>query len=104
MRLSRLFLQLLLVSLLAACATPGSRQVYPLESTGQLMDAASVNAGNDEFIRQLYDSRTWVSYKHLQADPIEVGKQAEIPIQHEEVKILGPSQEDSVRSLASSCG
>jgi putative cardiolipin synthase len=100
MRLSRLFLQLLLVSLLAACATPGSMQVYPLESTEQLMDGASVNAGNDEFIRQLLDSRTWVSYKHLQADPIEVGKQANIPIQHEEVKILGPSQEDSVRSLA----
>jgi len=100
MQLSRLFIHLLLVSLLAACATPGSRQVYPLESTGQLMDEASVNAGNDEFIRQLLDSRTWVSYKHLHEDPIELGKQAEIPVQHEEVKILGPSQEDSVRSLA----
>ena len=100
MRLSRLFLQLLLVSLLAACATPASRQVFPLESTGQLIDDASVNAGNDEFIRQLLDSRTWVSYRHLHEDPIELGKQAKIPVQHEEVKILGPSQEDSVRSLA----
>ncbi len=100
MRLSRLFLQLLIVSLLAACATPGSEQVYPLVSTEQLIDDASVNAGNDEFIRQLLDSRTWVSYKHLQADPIELGKQASIPVQQEEVKIIGTSQEESVRSLA----
>ena len=91
MRLSRLFLPLLLVSLLAACAAPSSRQTDPLESTKQLVDDASGNAGNEEYIRQLVDSRSWVSYKHLREDPIELGKQAEIPAQHEEVKIIGPS-------------
>ena len=100
MQASKPFLQLLLVSLLTACATPGSEQVYPLESTRQLIDDASVDAGNDEFIRQLLDSRTWVSYKHLHEDPIELGKQASIPVQNEEVKIIGTSQEESVRSLA----
>jgi putative cardiolipin synthase len=100
MRISRLLPLLLLVSLLAACATPGSKQVYPLESTKQLLDEASANAGNDEYIRQLLDSRSWVKYKHLHEDPIELGKRANIPVQNEEVKIIGPSQEDSLRSLA----
>jgi putative cardiolipin synthase len=100
MQTSRLLPLLLLVSLLAACATPGSKQVYPLESTAQLLDDASVNAGNDEYIRQLLDSRSWVKYKHLHEDPIEIGKRANIPVQNEEVKIIGPSQEDSLRSLA----
>ena len=100
MGLSRLFLPLLLVSLLAACAAPSSRQTDPLESTKQLVDDASGNAGNEEYIKQLVDSRSWVSYKHLREDPIELGKQANIPVQHEEVKILGPSQQDSIRSLA----
>jgi len=100
MQTSRLIALLLLVSLLAACATPGSKRVYPLESTRQLLDEASANAGNDEYIRQLLDSRSWVKYKHLQEDPIEIGKRANILVQHEEVKIIGPSQEDSLRSLA----
>ena len=100
MQASRLLPLLLLISLLAACATPGDKQVYPLESTRQLLDDASVNAGNDEYIRQLLDSRTWVKYKHLHEDPIEIGKRADIPVQNEEVKIVGPSQEDSLRSLA----
>ena len=100
MQRSKLLLLLLLVSLLAACAIPESKRVYPLESTRQLIDDASINAGNDEFIRQLLDSRTWVNYKHLHVDPIEVGKQASIPVQNEEVKIVTASQEDSVRSLA----
>jgi putative cardiolipin synthase len=100
MKASRLLPLLLLISLLAACATPGDKQVYPLESTSQLLDEASVNAGNDEYIRQLLDSRSWVKYKHLHEDPIEIGKRANIPIQNEAVKIIGPSQEDSLRSLA----
>ena len=91
---------LLLVAVTAACTTPGNIHVYPLKSTKQLRDNASVNAGNDVFIQQLLDSRTWVKYKHLQEDPIELGKQANIPIQHEEVKIIGPSKEESFRSLA----
>jgi len=99
MPLSRL-LPLLLVSLLAACATPARRLPDPLQSTEELIDHAAVNAGNRDYIRELYDSRTWVKYKYLQEDPIELGKQAEIPVQHEEVKIIGPSQEDSARSLA----
>jgi putative cardiolipin synthase len=100
MRLSRVYPLLLLVSLLAACTTPASRQTDPLQSTKQLVDDASGNAGNDEYIRQLVDSRSWVKYKYLMEDPIELGKQANIPVQHEEVKILGPSLEDSIRSLA----
>jgi hypothetical protein len=100
MSLIRHTLLLILVAVTAACTTTGDKQVYPVKSTKQLRDNASVNAGNYVFIQQLLDSRTWVKYKHLQEDPIELGKQANIPIQHEEVKIIGPSKEESFRSLA----
>jgi phosphatidylserine/phosphatidylglycerophosphate/cardiolipin synthase-like enzyme len=36
----------------------------------------------------------------LTEDPIEVGKSAKIPVQHEQVKVLGPTKEDALRSLA----
>jgi putative cardiolipin synthase len=100
MPLCRALPVILLVSVLAACATPAGKPAYPLESTKQLLDEASVNAGNEEFIRQLLDSRSWVNHKHLHEDPIEIGKRVNIQVQNEEVKILGPSQQDSVRSLA----
>ncbi len=64
------------------------------------MDNASANAGNDEFISQLYEARTWVPHKSLTEDPVEIGKNARIPIQNEGVKLLGPSEDDALRSLA----
>ena len=100
MQVSKLLTLLLLSYLLIACATPASKPVYPLQTTREMLDNSSVTAGNNEFIRQLLDSRTWVKHSQLKEDPIEAGKRADIPVQNEEVKIVGPSQEDSLRSLA----
>ena len=96
----RIFLLLPLVLLIAACAAPGTHQTHPLKSGRQLLVEASTNAGNEEYIRQLRDSRTWVPYGQLAEDPIEIGKSAKIPVHHEQVKILGPSRDDALRSLA----
>ena len=100
MKFLRIFLLLPAMLVLVACATTGADQVHPLKSTRQLLAEAGTLAGNEEFIRQLRDARTWVPYRRLTEDPIEVGKNAKIPIQHEQVKILGPSREDALRSLA----
>jgi phosphatidylserine/phosphatidylglycerophosphate/cardiolipin synthase-like enzyme len=96
----RTFLLLPLIVLIVACATPGTHQTHPLKSTRQLLADASTQAGNEEFIRQLREARTWVPHRQLTENPIEIGKNAKIPIQHEQVKILGPSREDALRSLA----
>jgi cardiolipin synthase C len=89
-----------LIIVLVACAAPGTQQIHPFKSGRQLLAEASTNAGNEEYIRQLRESRTWVPYGQLTEDPIEVGKKAKIPVQHEQVKILGPSRDDALRSLA----
>ena len=85
--------------LVVACASPGTSKIQPLSSTRQLLDDASTLAGNEEFIGQLHAARTWVPHGQLTEDPIEIGKNAKIPVQHEEVKILGPTREDALRSL-----
>ena len=89
-----------LIMLVAACTASGSNQVYPLKMTRQLLAESSTNAGNEEFIRQLHEARSWVPHGQLTEDPIEIGKHAKIPVQHEHVKVLGPTREDALRSLA----
>lgn len=91
---------MLLAVLVSACSSTGPVQPAPLVATKQLADDASTTAGNDKFITQLYASRTWVPYRRLSGDPIELGKHASIPVQEEGVKLLGPSEKDALRSLA----
>jgi len=100
MKFLRIFLLLPVMLVLVACATTGTDQTYPLKSTRQLLDEASTQAGNEEFIRLLYAARSWVPPGQLTEDPVEIGKNAKIPVQHEQVKVLGPSREDALRSLA----
>lgn len=89
-----------LIWLLSACASTKSTQPAPLHATQQLIADASKEAGNDEFISKLYESRTWVPHQSLSVDPVEIGKYAKIPTQNEGVKLLGPSEDDALRSLA----
>ena len=91
---------IIMTALTTACATTGYQGARPLEASWSLIDDANETAGNGDYIEELLESRTWIKYRHLNKDPIELGKQANIPVQNEEVKILGPSQEDSLRSLA----
>jgi phosphatidylserine/phosphatidylglycerophosphate/cardiolipin synthase-like enzyme len=59
-----------------------------------------LGAIDDPFINQLYESRTWVPAKELDVDPIELGKQADIPVQHARTKFLGPNDHAAIDSLA----
>jgi phosphatidylserine/phosphatidylglycerophosphate/cardiolipin synthase-like enzyme len=94
----RLFLLLTLIIILSACASPGIQQCEP--GTQNLPDCPPAYAVNDEAIKKIYAERTWTPPSELTIDPIEFGEQAEIPINRARTKVLGPSQDDAVRSLA----
>ena len=99
-RISPYPLLLLLALLVSACSTTGPVQPDPLSATGQLISDAHATTDSERFIARLYASRSWVPYRRLPEDPIELGKHVTIPIQTEGVKILGPSEQDALRSLA----
>jgi len=89
-----------LALLVSACSSTGPIQPSPLIATKQLVDNTSTTAGNNKFIAQLYESRTWIPHRNLSGNPIELGKNATIPVQKEGVKLLGPSDEDALHSLS----
>jgi putative cardiolipin synthase len=87
-----------LTLLVVACAGP---QTYQCPAgTQNLPDCPPANAVNDEDINKLYTSRTWLPPRKLTIDPIKMGKEAQIPVNRARTKILGPSQDDALRSLA----
>lgn len=92
-------LQLLFVAaLLNACAS--TPQVQCPAGTQNLPDCPPLEAVNDETINALYDLRTWKPASKLTIDPVEYGKQAEIPVNSAEAKLIGPRHEEALDSLA----
>ena len=55
---------------------------------------------SDDLITQNYDYRTWYPPRKIPFDPIGVGKRADIPINEVRTKIIGPTYEDALDSLA----
>jgi len=100
-RASELIRQLALLAwvlILAACASTPT--TYPLQAANQLVTHSAAYAGNDEYIRLLYESRTWVPAKSLLVDTIELAKRVSTPVQRAEARLLGPKREDALRALA----
>lgn len=54
----------------------------------------------EDFDTRLYDYRTWYPPAELPFDPIGFGKQADIPVNQARTKIIGPTYEDALDSLA----
>ena len=95
------FLLVILILYLSGCTTPSVQESFDVFDTSrELLKTAGVNKGNEEYIRLLHQSRTWIPEHQLTEDPLEVGKNAKIPISHEDVKVLGPSEDDALNSLA----
>jgi phosphatidylserine/phosphatidylglycerophosphate/cardiolipin synthase-like enzyme len=86
---------------LAACATTQEprAQVCP-SGTQNLPDCPPVGAIDDPGINDLLDQRTLKSTSELAFDPVELGKNAEIPVQHALAKFLGPTDQAARESLA----
>ena len=58
------------------------------------------NAIVDETVNQLYQERTWRFYSKLKKDPLEIGMTVNTPIQSAMGKIIGPEQQEGVKSIA----
>jgi putative cardiolipin synthase len=91
----RLFCIVLLIS---GCASLQQQTSCPAGRAGSV--CIPVDAIEDESVSRSYNSRTWVKPEEMEINPIKFGLDAEIPIQGAYAKLLGPSQQDSLRSIA----
>lgn len=71
----------------------------PLEAIEAAYNPSTLNE-NDAFMRFLYMSRTWVPAKQLKQNPIELSEQSKTPVNLVHTKIIGPTYEDALHSLA----
>ncbi|MCP4331613.1 MAG: phospholipase [Gammaproteobacteria bacterium] len=95
----RLYLHLACLTLIVSgCASIG--QNVPCLPGEVDSGCIPVDAVEDSSFTRLHDSRTWVKPADMEIDPIQYGIDAEIPIQETHAKLLGPSQQDSLRSIA----
>ena len=94
----RIVLLITYMTILVGCASVPTEQCPT--STQNLPDCPPANAINDEDINKLYASRTWIKPSKLTIDPIQMGKDAQIPVNNTRVKIIGPGQVDALNSLA----
>ena len=68
--------------------------------TLEMPDCPAVNAIDDEVINEIYEIRTWLPPSELDIDPIALGAEAEIPVNSALAKIIGPSHDAAMYSLA----
>jgi phosphatidylserine/phosphatidylglycerophosphate/cardiolipin synthase-like enzyme len=96
---SAIFLAVLAAHL-SGCASTAKQPPYsPFEATQALLDHPP-EYSQEGFIHKLYLARSWVPYKELEEDPIVLSKRSQTPVQEARTKIVGPSYQDSLRSLA----
>lgn len=88
----------LLVIFLHACSSVPQQQCPT--GTLNLPDCPPENAVDDKTINDIYELRTWLPPSQLTIDPIRLGEQAQIPGNIAEAKIIGPSLDDAMNSLA----
>ena len=89
---------LLLMLLLSSCAGISPPQCP--DGTLNLPDCPPLHAVDDKKINTVYEMRTWVPASELTIDPIKLGAEAEIPINSASTKIIGPSFDNALDSLA----
>lgn len=71
----------------------------PLEALEAAYSPSVVNE-NDDFMRYLYLSRTWVPAHQLKQNPIKLSEQSKTPVNKVHTKIIGPTYENALHSLA----
>ncbi len=88
---------LLAITLYGCAGVP--QQQCPV-GTLNMPDCPPVDAVVDKSIDDIYKIRTWVPPSKLTVDPIKLGEQAQIPINSARAKIIGPTHDDALNSLA----
>lgn len=98
MKSLKIFYIALLTLLVNACASIQEQQCPP--GTLDMPDCPPAAAVEDETINAIYEVRTWLPPSKLTIDPIQLGKEAEIPVNSASAKIIGPSHDEAMDSLA----
>jgi len=88
----------ILSALLYGCASVPQQQCPP--GTLQMHDCPPADAVDDKTVNETYDIRTWQPPSKLTIDPIALGAEAQIPINSARAKIIGPSHDEAMDSLA----
>ena len=87
------------VLMLSACTSmPEQRGCVP-GGTG-LQQCPPEGAVDDAKVNADYKLRTWLPASELDFDPVKKGDEAAVPVNDARVKVIGPSYEDAVTSLA----
>ncbi len=84
----------------AGCAFIGTTPDQCLAGVEELSDCPPPEAIDDPQINEWYKLRTWLPHSQLEVDPIQLGIDAEIPIQQVRAKLIGSSDEGTLESLA----
>ena len=98
MQYSRIVQIILLALWLNACSSL-PQQKCPA-GTLDKPDCPPEEAIEDEKINDIYEIRTWLPPSKLTIDPIALGAEAVIPINSAQAKIIGPSHDAAMYSLA----
>ena len=97
MQYLRILLLVVHALVLNACASVPQQQC-PV-GTQNLPDCPPMDAVDDEKINTIYDLRTWLPPSKLTIDPVKYGKEAEIPVNSAQARIIGPTHDDALNSL-----
>ncbi len=92
-------IQIILLAIFLNACTSIPQQECPT-GTLNLPDCPPANAVDDKVINEIYKIRTWVPPSKLTIDPIRLGEEAQIPDNIARAKIIGPSLDDAMNSLA----
>jgi phosphatidylserine/phosphatidylglycerophosphate/cardiolipin synthase-like enzyme len=98
MQYLRILLLVVLALVLNACASVPQQQCPA--GTQDLPDCPPMDAVDDEKINTIYELRTWLPPSKLTIDPVKYGKEAEIPVNSAQARIIGPTHDDALNSLA----
>ena len=91
-------LVVMLTAILYACAGVQPQQC-PADRLN-LPDCPPADAVDDKVVNDSYRIRTWVPSSELTLDPIKLGKEAQIPVNSAQARIIGPSLDEAMDSLA----
>lgn len=94
----RILQPLILAVLLNACTSVPEQQCPA--GTQNLPDCPPPGAIDDAKTNRVYETRTWAPFSELEIDPIKLGAEAQVPINSARAKIIGPTYEDALTSLA----
>jgi len=95
----RILLVPVVLLFLTSCAVTPRQEACPAD-TRDLPGCPPLSAVDDPEINELYEARTWTPARDTEKDLIELGKKADIPVQHARTRYLGPSAHAAIDSLA----